>query len=232
MAALLLLPLSWHVSGRGRLAPHVASRAPVVEAGFRSYEELKEAASAYLATLNETTLTDDSLPSPLSYTELQNNGRVDLVEGCMEYGGFVKVSEDLGVARLVVRLTFASSLDPTPVPSLGKAEDDPQTGLVLSAAAKEERLAQQLVDMQSTDDNSDKAAGGSSSRSWQSSSLSPLGKKSASSEARVRASTNTEDAGIPMLQLDGLQRANLAGVALLLSAGFGQSSEQVRAIHG
>ena len=42
-------------------------------------------------------IDDPSLPSPLSYKELQFNGRPDLVEGCMQFGGYLKVSQDLGL---------------------------------------------------------------------------------------------------------------------------------------
>lgn len=79
-----------------RIRLHRALRAPPARAAFRSFDELEAVATAYLRTLNETALNDPTFPSPLSYKELQKNGRVDLVEGCMQFGGYVKVSELLG----------------------------------------------------------------------------------------------------------------------------------------
>lgn len=82
----------------GALRTLPRQRTPAVVAAFRDFDEFKAAATAYLATLNETALDDPTFPSPLSYKELQSNGRVDLVEGCMKFGGYVKVSEQLGGA--------------------------------------------------------------------------------------------------------------------------------------
>ena len=83
-------------SARGALLRSLSRRTPAVVAAFRDFDEFKSATTAYLATLNETALNEPEFPSPLSYKELQRNGRVDLVEGCMKFGGYVKVSEQLG----------------------------------------------------------------------------------------------------------------------------------------
>ncbi|KAL1519895.1 hypothetical protein AB1Y20_023384 [Prymnesium parvum] len=210
-----------------RLAPGTGSplaarpRArPVVAAAFRSVDEFEAAASAYLSSLNETARSDPSFPSPLSYKALQSHGRVDLVEGCMEYGGYVSVSRRLGA-----RVTFENSIDAPAAPVLGGGGAEPQVNLVLSAAAKEERLAQQLQRVQqAADDATDgDARAGAPARAWQSSELPPL---PLGGGGAASPSPKPEDQGFPFLRLDEAQRGGLLGVVLLLSAGFGRSSEQ------
>ena len=71
------------------------SRVSTIRAAFSTFDDFRASTTAYLATLNETALNDPAFPSPLSYTELQNSGRVDLVEGCMKFGGYLKVSDSL-----------------------------------------------------------------------------------------------------------------------------------------
>ena len=59
--------------------------------------ELEAAIKAYIAELPEGALDDPTLPSPLNYNELNFNGRADLVEGCMAHGGYLKLSNELGI---------------------------------------------------------------------------------------------------------------------------------------
>ena len=80
-------------------------RAPAAQMGvggardgkYASAAELEAAVRAYVAALPAGSIDDPSLPSPLNYKELQFNGRPDLVAGCMQYGGYLKVSNDLGL---------------------------------------------------------------------------------------------------------------------------------------
>ena len=67
------------------------------DAKYASAAELVVAVRAYIAALPAGAIEDPSLPSPLSYKELQFNGRPDLVEGCMQFGGYLKVSNELGL---------------------------------------------------------------------------------------------------------------------------------------
>lgn len=78
------------------------------KAKYKSVDELEAAVRAYAAALPDGALDDPSLPSPLSYKELQYNGRPDLVEGCMNFGGYLKLSEQFG---LPVRLGVERSAD-------------------------------------------------------------------------------------------------------------------------
>ena len=67
------------------------------KATYKSVDELEAAVRAYAAALPDGALDDASLPSPLSYKELQYNGRPDLVEGCMNFGGYLKLSKQFGL---------------------------------------------------------------------------------------------------------------------------------------
>jgi len=96
-------------------------RAPTPIAMANSYDTLEEFEAAireYLATLPDGAIDDPSLPSALNYNELNFNGRPDLVEGCMKFGGYLKVSNDLGVP---VRVGVKRSGDePTPAANVAR----------------------------------------------------------------------------------------------------------------
>ena len=90
-------------------APSLTRRARVRRsasplAAFRDFDSFATQVRGHLATLNQTELSDPDWPSPLAYAELQQRGRIDLVEGCMQYGGFIDVSERLGGALPFCRL--------------------------------------------------------------------------------------------------------------------------------
>lgn len=92
---------------------------------------------AYVSTLDEQAMHDPAAPSPLAYAELQRNGRVDLVEGCMEHGGYIQVSKRLGVPlRLAKPADLSSDAPPRfsePLP--------PTIGLKLSGSKREADMA-------------------------------------------------------------------------------------------
>ena len=91
------------------------------DAKYASAAELVVAVRAYIAALPAGAIEDPSLPSPLSYKELQFNGRPDLVEGCMQFGGYLKVSNELG---LPVRI------------GVERAADEAEGGMRAAAAKK------------------------------------------------------------------------------------------------
>ena len=80
---------------RSALRPQSYRRAPPPRAEFATFEALEAELRGYLGTLNATALAGP--PYPLKYTELQRAGRVDLVEGCMKFGGYASVGERLGM---------------------------------------------------------------------------------------------------------------------------------------
>ena len=82
---------------RSALRPLVRPRAPPprAESQYATFEALEAELRGYLGTLNATALAGP--PYPLKYTELQRAGRVDLVEGCMKFGGYASVGERLGM---------------------------------------------------------------------------------------------------------------------------------------
>ena len=67
------------------------------DAKYASAAELDAAVCAYINALPAGAVHDRTLPSPLNYKELNYNGRPDLVEGCMQFGGYLQVSERLGL---------------------------------------------------------------------------------------------------------------------------------------
>ena len=85
-------------SKKGRPRRHRRAGTPSMMASrYKTVAELEAAIKAYIAELPEGALDDPSLPSPLNYNELNFNGRPDLVEGCMAYGGYLKLSNELGI---------------------------------------------------------------------------------------------------------------------------------------
>ena len=97
VSAVVLSPCSSLSMTRGSAAiSALCRRFPSPSASFRDFEAFSSEVSAYISTLNETARDDPDFPSPLAYVELQRAGRTDLVEGCMQYGGYLRVSEQLG----------------------------------------------------------------------------------------------------------------------------------------
>ena len=107
MAALALLQsaFAFHLPAASRCgialpSAHASSRGALhcISAAFSDFSAFEKEVRSYLQTLSDEALNDPEAPSPLSYTELQANGRVDLVEGAMQYGGYLAVSSKLGAA--------------------------------------------------------------------------------------------------------------------------------------
>lgn len=85
-------------SKRGKPRMHRRAGKPLMMAkAYPTVGELEAAIKAYIAELPEGALDDPTLPSPLNYNELNFNGRADLVEGCMAHGGYLKLSNELGI---------------------------------------------------------------------------------------------------------------------------------------
>jgi len=105
--------------------------------GFDDFAAFEAEVLAYVAGLDEAALNDPAAPSPLAYAELQRAGRVDLLEGCMEYGGYIKVSQQLG---LPVR--YAKPIDaPEPVLPGFTKPISATAGLKLSGSQREADMA-------------------------------------------------------------------------------------------
>ena len=79
--------------------------------GYKTAEDLKAAVLAYVAELPDGAVDDPALPSPLNYNELNFHGRSDLVEGCMAHGGYLKISNELGIP---VRIGVERAADAKP----------------------------------------------------------------------------------------------------------------------
>jgi len=93
--------MRWPRDSKSRRASAARMRMGVVGAGdakkYASAAELDAAVCAYVAALPAGAVDDPTLPSPLNYKELNYSGRPDLVEGCMQFGGYLQVSQRLGL---------------------------------------------------------------------------------------------------------------------------------------
>lgn len=124
------------------LAAALSARTAAPLMRYDEFGELEVAIQQHLATLNATELADPASPSPLGYEELAIKRRVDLAEGLMKHGGYLAVSDRLGVR---VRPIGAA---PSTAPVNAAAEvADP--GGNIGFANKEEKLAAQLAAMAS-----------------------------------------------------------------------------------
>ena len=101
----------------GRPSPKPRS-APIVAMakGFDSIDVLEAAVRSYIAGLPEGQADDPALPSPLDYKELKFNGRPDLVDGLIAFGGYIKMSEQL---ELPIRIGVERPAGDAPAPSAG-----------------------------------------------------------------------------------------------------------------
>ena len=82
----------------GPLVAHRALGTAMMAAKYLTVESLEIAIREHIATTYaEGSLDDESLPSPLNYKELSFHGRDDLVEGCMAFGGYLQLSQALGL---------------------------------------------------------------------------------------------------------------------------------------
>jgi len=187
----------------------------------RSYDEFEVLASDirdYLGQIDPKLLEGPGAPSPLAYTELQRNGRTDLAEGCMKHGGYLKVSEALGV-----RVNLVAPPPPPAAPRFLPEDDSVGFGLALSASARESRLVDN-VDVSAASN----ATPGSMAAPLPRDRLMPL-------EAASSPRQKDSDSPVRPLQwdvaratkLDSLQRASVLLLLVLASFGFGKSSGSV-----
>jgi hypothetical protein len=210
----------------------------VVCAAFKDFATFESEVRAYLQTLDETALNDPEAPSPLAYKELQSNGRVDLVEGAMQFGGYLTVSEKLGVRIQKI----AAKGGPLPGYRVDggvqfAADDDSasKANVVLSAQAKEDKMAADLARLQKRGSSSDASAASSSSTTtdaWVGDRLTPLrtsGGDVEQTEQGIASAGNVAagNDGARYIRLDGLQRANALLLLLLVSVGFGAASAEM-----
>ena len=94
-----------HSQPRATMAIRMMAKDP-----YPTVELLEAAVRQYIDEMPEGQKDDPTLPSPLNYKELSFHGRDDLVAGCMAHGGYLKVSNDLGVpVRIGVERDAASS---------------------------------------------------------------------------------------------------------------------------
>jgi len=100
--------------------PSPSRSAPIVAMakGFDSIDEVEAAVRSYIAGLPEGQADDPELPSPLDYTELKFNGRPDLVDGLIAFGGYIKMSKQL---ELPIRIGVERPAGEVPAPSAGAA---------------------------------------------------------------------------------------------------------------
>lgn len=88
-------PRQWR-SARSQ-PPRSRKTSMMAKVTYTSKVDLQEAIRAYLKQLPEGAVDDPSLPSALNYKELAYNGRQDIVEGCMAHGGYLQLSNEMGV---------------------------------------------------------------------------------------------------------------------------------------
>ena len=197
--------------------------AAVMAVNFAEFSVLESEVRAYLATLDDTAINDPDAPSPLAYTELQAAGRVDLVEGCMQHGGYLAVSRKLGVR--VQASVLAPQVAQKPLFDYDDDKADTGAGVMLSGAAKEDKMAADLIRLAAK--ASEPAAPVVAPKAPVGDRLTPL----KAPAAAAAAGDGEQDKG-PLyglgryIRLNGLQRANAGLLAVLLAAGFGQSSAE------
>ena len=197
--------------------------AAVMAVNFAEFSVLESEVRAYLATLDDTAINDPDAPSPLAYTELQAAGRVDLVEGCMQHGGYLAVSRKLGVR--VQASVLAPQVAQKPLFDYDDDKADTGAGVMLSGAAKEDKMAADLIRLAAK--SSEPAAPVVAPKAPVGDRLTPL----KAPAAAAAAGDGEQDKG-PLyglgryIRLNGLQRANAGLLAVLLAAGFGQSSAE------
>uniref|UniRef100_A0A7S0JKK3 Uncharacterized protein n=1 Tax=Calcidiscus leptoporus TaxID=127549 RepID=A0A7S0JKK3_9EUKA len=186
---------------------------------YQDFEVLKREIRSYLTTLDPGILNNPAAPSPLSYVELQRNGRTDLVEGCMLHGGYLKVSDAL---RVRVSLAPPKEIGTTP----GFLKEEGEVGLVLSASALEARLSEPVTAPAVSVPAKSAPTTGTMPRDK----LMPL--KTTSSDAVGPAAEGVAARaprrnGALALRFDGLQRASMLLLLVLVSLGFGKASSEV-----
>jgi hypothetical protein len=123
-----------HAAVRSPLVAGLARRACVPVMMGRKFAEfpvLETELREYLSTLDDAALHDPDAPLPLSYLELQSAGRADLAEGCMQHGGYIAVSERLGVRTS----RTAPPAPSAPPPVFGGVDTASAAGVTLSAAS-------------------------------------------------------------------------------------------------
>ena len=78
-------------------APRASAASMMAASKFNSVDELEAAIREHIASLPEGSVDDKTLPSPLNYKELSYHGRDDLVQGCMAFGGYLQLSNAMGL---------------------------------------------------------------------------------------------------------------------------------------
>ena len=194
---------------------------------YKSFDDFASDVRTYLATLDETALYDQGAPSPLAYLELNAAGRTDLVEGCMQFGGFVAVSE-----KLNVRVRAASAAPVVYNPWVQPEEKNEAVSVVLSGDAKEAKMAADLERMRTAPQQTTQSPV-SQPQAMSDSSSDPFllgyeNAKTATSAGNAAAGESSSSMGVARyFRFDGLQRANVGLLAGLLALGFGRTSSEV-----
>ena len=202
---------------------NVARRTTHIAAAFDSFEAFEIETRKYLATLDAAALEDPDAPSPLAYVELQAAGRVDLVEGAMKFGGYLAVSERLGVRTKSVITPEAPEK-----PAFGGEDMETGANVVLSAAAKEEKMAADLARLR--DSSASSALGGGSSQAAPPAygdRLAPLKTRQQGAGTGGGDDAALQEDWARYIRLDGLQRGNALLLAGLIAVGFGATSPSV-----
>jgi hypothetical protein len=213
-------PQAYGTAHIGRLRRRAGT---VVAATYANFDDLERDVRAHLATLSEAELNDPDAPSPLAYLQLQAAGRTDLVEGLMNFGGYLVVSEKLGV-----RTQRAAAVPSVVNAWTQPAEEIPDVGVVLSAQGKEDKMAADLERLAASGGlRASRGAQGTSVRPGAGGDrLTPIPRGVAPAKAGPQSDEMQAGAG-RYLRLDGLERANAALLCATLAAAFGQTSSEV-----
>lgn len=190
---------------------------------FADAAAFEAAVRAYVSTLDEKELQDPAAPSPLAYAELQRNGQLDLVAGCMEHGGYIQVSKRLGVP---LRLPKEAE-QPADAPRFIEALP-PTLGLKLSGSKREADLAAAVQTLDLTRAAAPAPAGVRGGVVYEPTPLRLPRPKAAPSDI-ISSSTDAR----PRWELawvfryDGSQRAWLVFLVWLSAAGYGRATAEV-----
>ena len=194
---------------------------PRAESQYATFEALEAELRGYLGTLNATALAGP--PYPLKYTELQRAGRVDLVEGCMKFGGYASVGERLGMP------IPPPPPPPPPPPSLFLPDQRAEKGnLAVSAASREERLAAQLAPKSEAERAAEAERKAARAVGFKGDQVLPLRAPSQGDGGGGAAAADDAFSGASaFFRLSGPQRAEVLLLVALWAGGYGRGSAQL-----
>lgn len=176
----------------------------------------------------EAQLTDYLRQKPgasLKYTDLQKDGRLDLVQGIMKQGGYLAVSQRLGLDVKLPSLDGSDKVDPYAAGAVDAAGDQP--AITLSRSKLEEKLSApvKLGGNQSGGSSSPTTPTATSSAdTYYAGPVAPAPRPAGAREVTPQSDSGGYGLGW-VLRFDALQRVCLVAACWVGAAGFGHASE-------